>query len=251
MRTLAPLTFCCSLLLAAGLGAQAVAGSFSPNPAPPGVPITFTGTDASGQGLNLPSPCGWFRIHQGSQAGPIVPLGIGCPQVIVPVPPNGTFAFTWDQLDANSQLVPPDTYWFETRAWDQGFGTLHVNWFCISIQPAGAPALTAAGPARVGQTTPLQIAAPAEAGALWIVACSLDSNSPISAFGLDTCLSLPLFLEPFTTPLGVLDGSGSSSGLALVLPNVPLLLWQGIHVQSVILGAMPVLTNDLSFTIQP
>ena len=248
-----PTTFAllASLLFSAGASAQAVAGAFSPNPAPPGVPVTFTGTDALGQGLNLPSPCTWYRIHQGTQSGPVVPLGGGCPAVIVPVAPNGTFSFTWDQRNAAGQFVAPGTYWFETLAWDQGFQTLHTNWFCISIQPAGAPALTAAGPARVGQSTPLQITAPSEAGALWIVACSLDSNAPISVFGVDTCLSLPLFLEPFTTPRGVLDATGNSTGLALVLPNVPQFLWQGLHVQSLILGAAPVMTNDLSFTIQP
>jgi hypothetical protein len=250
MRKLPPFVHW-SLLLTPALGAQVVAGAFAPNPAAPGVPITFTGTDALGQGLNLPSPCGWYRIHQGSQTGPIVPLPGGCLQVIVPIAPNGTFSFTWDQRDATGQFVPPGTYWYETRVWDQPLATLHVNWFCISIQPAGAPALTAAGPARVGQTTPLQITAPGQGSALWIVACSLDSNTPLSVFGLDTCLSLPLFFEPFTTPLGVLDAGGSSTGLALVLPNAPQLLWQGLHVQSVILGAVPVMTNDVSFTIQP
>src|SRR5262245_49002251 len=60
--------FCAALLLStAAVQAQVVAGSFSPNPAPIGVPVTFTGTEAAGQGVQLPSPCGWYRIHQGSQ----------------------------------------------------------------------------------------------------------------------------------------------------------------------------------------
>ena len=87
MRTLVICLF--PMLLTAGLSAQTVAGSFSPNPVAPGVPVTFTGTDASGHGVNLPSPCGWYRIHQGSQTGPIVNLGIFCIQVIVPIAANG------------------------------------------------------------------------------------------------------------------------------------------------------------------
>jgi hypothetical protein len=172
--------------------------------------------------------------------------------VIVPVAPNGTFSFTWDQLDANNQPVPPGTYWFEVRTWDTAFSTLHVNWFSISIQPLGAPAITAAGAAHIGQNTPLQISVPSEPGALWIAACSLDSNTPFTLFGLEFSLSIPVFLEPFTAPFGLLDATGNSSGLELVVPGAPHVLWQGLHVQSLILGAAgPVITNDLSFTIQP
>jgi hypothetical protein len=247
MRTSAICLF--PMLLTAGLSAQTVAGSFSPNPVAPGVPVTFTGTDASGHGVNLPSPCGWYRIHQGSQTGPIVNLGIFCIQVIVPVAPNGTFSFTWNQRDSTSQFVPPGTYWFETRVWDSGFTTLSIDWFCISIQPAGAPALTASGPARLGLSTPLQVSAPSEPGALWIVAASLSSNNPIFP---GACLSDPIFFEPFTAPIGVLDGSGLSSGLALLVPGSPVALYQGIHVQSLIFGASSLLlTNDVSFTVQP
>jgi hypothetical protein len=239
-------------LLAATAPAQAVAGSFSPNPVAPGVPVTLTCTDATGQGLNLPSPCTWYEIHQGSQAGPVVPLGIGCPAVIVPIAPNGTFQFTWDQLDANGRLVPPGLYWFETRAWDPQFSVLHTNWFCISIQPPGAPALTAAGPARRGQATALSIAAPTEPGAVWIAAAAFTSNTPFSIFGLDTCLSLPAFLDPIMAPIGALDGNGNSSGMALVIPNSPVVLWQSLHVQALLVGNSGLrLTNDLSFTVQP
>jgi hypothetical protein len=235
------------MLLTAGLSAQTVAGSFSPNPVAPGVPVTFTGTDATGQGVNLPSPCGWYRIHQGSQTGPIVNLGIFCIQVIVPVAPNGTFSFTWNQRDSTGQFVPPGLYWFETRVWDAGFQNLSIDWFCISIQAPGVPALTASGPARLGLPAPLQVTAPSEPGALYIAVASLTSNNPIPG----TCLSDPLFLSPFASGIGVLDGSGSSSGLALLVPGSPVALYQGIHVQSLILGTTWALTNDVSFTVQP
>lgn len=237
--------------LAASVHAQAVAGSFAPNPVAPGVPVTLTCTDATGQGLQLPSPCTWYRIHQGSQTGPDVTPGAFCPTVIVPVPPNGTFQFTWNQLDANGRPMQPGTYWFLTRAWDSAFSVLHENWFCISVQPAGAPALTATGPARLGQATALQIAAPGHAGALHIAACSFTSNNPVSFFGLDTCLSLPAFLDTLVAPIGVLDGAGNSAGMALVIPNVPIALWQSLHVQALLVGGSMVLTNDLSFTVQP
>ncbi|HEX5051946.1 MAG TPA: hypothetical protein VFZ65_09255 [Planctomycetota bacterium] len=238
--------------LAASLAAQTIAGGFSPNPVAPGVPVTLTCTDAAGFGLQLPSPCSWFTIHQGSQTGPAIQLGLACPTVIVPVAPHGTFSFAWDQRDATGAFVPPGTYWFEARAWDNGFFVLHRDWFCISIQPAGAPALTAAGPARIGLQTPLQISAPTEPGAIWVAAASLSSNDPIVAPGLATCLSEPLFLGPFTSPIGVLDGGGNSSGLELIVPGAPIVLYQGLHVQALLFGSTGLaLTNDVSFTIQP
>src|SRR5436190_4545349 len=124
------------LLFATAIPAQGVAGSFSPNPVAPGALVTLTCTDATGGGLQLSSPCTWFDIHQGSQAGPVVQLGLACPTVIVPIAPNGTFQFTWNQMDQNGRTVAPGSYWFETRAWDATFSVQHVNWFCISIQPA-------------------------------------------------------------------------------------------------------------------
>lgn len=243
------LPFLCSLSV---VSAQTIAGSFSPNPVPPGVPLTLTCTDAAGAGLQLSSPCTWYSIHQGSQAGPIVDLGIACPAVIVPVPPNGTFSFTWDQRDSTGAFVPPGNYWVETRAWDNGFVVLHTDWFCISIQPAGVPALTAAGPARLGMNTPLAIAAPGMPSAIWVAAASLTSNAPIVVPGLNICLDVPYFIGPFTLPVGVLDGAGNSSGLELIVPGVPSALWQGLHVQVLLLGGSGLaMTNDLSFTVQP
>ena len=238
--------------LAAPAGAQAIAGSFSPNPVAPGVPFTLTITDATGQGLTLSSPCTWFQIHQGAQTGPFVSINVACPAVLVPVPPNGTYAFTWDQRDDTGQLVPPGTYWFDAHAWSSGFTTLYRDWFCISIQPPGEPALTAAGAAHLGQNTPLQISAPAQANALYIAAASLSSNDPITVPGLATCLSAPIFIGPFTAPVGALDGGGSSNGLELIVPAAPSALWQGLHVQALLLGNNGLaLTNDLSFTVQP
>lgn len=234
------------------LPAQTVAGSFSPNPVAPGVPVTFTGTDAGGQGIHLPSPCSWFRIHAGSQTGPIVNLGLSCPAVLVPVAANGTFSFVWDQRDDMGQLVAPGLYWFEVRAYDNGFTTAYTDWFCISIQPPGAPALFAAGPARLGQNNLLRITAPGQGGAIWVAAASLSSNAPIVVPGLDICLGDPLFFGPFTTPVGGLDAGGNSSGLELIVPAAPSVLWQGLHVQALLFGASGLLvTNDLSFTIQP
>lgn len=236
----------------AALSAQRVSAEFSPNPAPPGAAITMTCTDATGQGLNLPSPCTWYRIHQGTQGGPVVPLAVGCPTVIVPVAPNATFQLQWDQRDGNGQLVSPGRYWIEVRTWDSAFSLLVVDWFCISIQAANEPALTAAGPVRLGQVTPLAIAAPQQPGALHLAAAALSMNQPLSAFGIDTCLGLPLFLDPLAVPIGVLDGAGNSSGLAIGIPNVPVALRQAIHVQALLTGPAGMqTTNALSFTIQP
>src|SRR5262245_62054794 len=237
--------------LAAAAPAQAIAGSFSPNPASPGVPITLTCTDTTGQGCVLSSPCGWFTIHRGGQAGPAVPLGLFCQQVLVPVGPNGTFAFTWNQRDSSGVFVPPDSYWFEVRTFDNGFN-VRTDWFCIAIQPANAPALTATGPARVGMVTPMQVSAPSEPGALFVAALAFTANVPIVVFGLQTCLDASVTLDFLVAPIGALDALGQSAGLALNVPNTPIALWQGAHVQSMIFGtAGPQLTNSIAFTVQP
>ena len=183
-----------TMCLAASSGAQAVAGSFSPNPVTPGAPVTFTGTDATGLGLNLPSPCTWFTIHQGTPTGPVVQLGIGCPAVIVPVAPNGTFFFTWDQLDASGALVAPGLYWFETFVFDPSFGATFTDFFCISIQPAGDPSLVMNGVVKVGQSTGLTVNSPADPNRPYLTALSLTSNTPFALSGLQFCLSIdPLF----------------------------------------------------------
>src|SRR5262245_38014580 len=231
--------------------APAIAGRSQPNPAPPGVPITLTCTDTTGLGCVLPSPCTWFTIHRGGQAGPIVPLGLFCPAVLRPVAPNGTFAFTWDQRDDLGAFVPPDSYWFEIRTFDSGFN-VRTDWFCISIQPPNAPALTAAGPARVGMVTPLQVSAPQEPGALFVAALAFSANVPIVVFGLQTCLDASVSLDFLVAPIGGLDALGQSAGLALNVPNTPIALWQGAHVQSLIFGTAGLqLTNSVAFTVQP
>jgi len=241
-----------AVALAAAAPAQAIAGSFQPNPAPPGVPITLTCTDTTGLGAVLPSPCTWFTIHRGGQTGPIVPLGLFCPAVLVPVAPNGTFSFTWNQRDDLGALVPPDSYWFEVRTFDTGFTGVRTDWFCISIQPANAPALTAAGPARIGQVTPLQLSAPLEPGAPFIAALAFSSNVPLVVFGLQSCLDASLSLDFLIAPIGALDALGQSAGLALSVPNTPFALWQGAHVQALLAGTAGLqLTNSVAFTVQP
>ena len=52
--------------------------------------------------------------------------------------------------------------------------------------------------------------------------------------------------------LGVLDGAGNSSGLELVVPGAPSVLWQSLHAQVLLFGPSGLrMTNDLSFTVQP
>ncbi|MGE3171730.1 MAG: hypothetical protein AB7O97_03830 [Planctomycetota bacterium] len=232
--------------------AQVHSASFTPNPVAPGQSVTMTVTDATGFGCNLSSPCGWYRIHQGSQTGPQISLGLFCPQVIVPVPPNGTFSFTWDQRDDTGALVPPGVYWVEVRTLDVPLSAFRSDWFCISIQPATAPALTATGPVRIGQVTPIQVSAPSEPGAIYLTAVGFSANAPIVLPGLDICMAAPLYLDFVVAPIGALDLAGQSSGLAIVLPNAPVGIWQALHVQTLLSGPSGlVVTNSLTFTIQP
>lgn len=239
-----------ALGLAAGVAAQDLSGELSPNPAAPGEPVAFTITDATGQGLTLSSPCSFFTIHQGAQDGPDVGLSVACPAVLVGVEPHGSYGFTWDQRDRDGNLVPPGRYWFQAQAWEPGFGRLLTEWFCLSIQGPDEPALRAAGPARVGETTPMKLSSTADAGAPYLAALSLSSNDPVSAFGLETCLSLPVFVTFLVHPFGFLDASGQSD-LAVQVPDIPQIRSLGFHVQALVAGRVWRMTNDLSFSIRP
>jgi hypothetical protein len=236
--------------LAAATAAQSVSATIAPNPALPGVPITITGNDTTGSGLQLPSPCTWVAIHRGSQTGPVVNTGLGCPAVLVPIASYGSFQLTWDQTD-DGVPVPPGAYWLEVRTLDILATTFRTDWFCISIQQATDAALTAAGPVRVGMVTPLQISAPQEPGAIYLAAVAFSANDPISVFGLDTCLQPPIVIDLLAAPLGALDGNGNSQGLQLQIPNTPIATFQGVHVQALLAGSTLLLTNSLTFTIQP
>jgi hypothetical protein len=240
-----------ALVLAAPAAAQAVSLEFTPDPVPPAVPVTLTGTNASAASIVLPSPCTWVRIHQGSQAGPVVGPNGGCITLPITVLSGGMFTQQWNQLDPNSAPVPPGSYWAETRVYDANFTAIQTNWFCFTILAPGAPALTAAGPAQRGQSTALQIAAPSAAGGFWFCALSLDSNNPVTVLGLPTCLSLPVTGDAFTNSFGMLDGQGRSAGLALNVPNLAFLQYRGLQVQAMLQGPAGLqLTNGLSFTVR-
>src|SRR5947207_11260717 len=103
-------TFLAVALLATPVAAQAVSLEFTPDPAPPGVAVTITGTNATAADIVLSSPCGWLTIHRGSQTGPVVGPNLSCPAVLVGVPPGGAFRVQWDQRDPNGALVLPGNY---------------------------------------------------------------------------------------------------------------------------------------------
>jgi len=250
------------LLCAPLAGAQVISASFSPNPAPPGVPVTVTGTDATGGGLALACPCCWYEIHAGSPTGPVVSLGIFCPSVIVPVGPNGNFAFTWNQKDDTGSFVPPGQYWFVLKAWDPGFTSISQDFFCLSIQGPSEPALRNTSPAQVGMPLGLEIDAPVQTGAFYLTVASFTSNNPLPnpAGGL-TCIDFDILFQISLAPgtpgvfdnfKGFLDGSGKSSGMSLNLPSIPSLAHQPLKLQSFLLaGPSIVSTSGLSLTIAP
>lgn len=260
IKTLATSLFA-SCALTAGLDAQAIAGSFSPNPAELGDVITFTGTDSRGFGFFLGTPCSWHLVHQGTQDGPLIDIVQGCGQIVVPVAPSGSHSITWDQMDFHGNAVPPGKYWFEIKSGSGLDGSLRVDWFCLEIRTAASdPALRQASPAQVGAVVPLEIEAPDDPFALYRVVASFTSNNPLRALGLDFCVSpdpllLWSLLQPsslFTEGIGILDGAGKSTGLAVNIPNNPALAYQGFHLQAVLITASgSVLTNDLSLTILP
>ena len=253
-----------SLFLAPTLAAQAVSGSFSPNPAFPGERITFTGTDATGRGFNISSPCAWYRIHAGTPDGPLVPLGLVCPliTIVVPVPPDGSYSIEWDQTTyepATGRVpVPPGLYWFEIVSHAPVTYAPSTDYFCISIQDPGAPALMQTGPVQLGSPASLEISSPSDPLALYALAASWTSNRPMLSIGVclspDSLLNLSLARPNavFVNGSGLLDGAGRSQGVAVRIPDLPALAYRGFHVQAVIGTSTGLkITNDLSLTIRP
>lgn len=242
-------------VLLAPLSAQAVSVEFSPNPPSQGALVTIVGTDQTGRGVTLPSPCTWVRIHQGSQAGPVVGPNGFCPAVLVPIPPNASFRLQWDQLDGNGRPLPAGDYWFETRVWDPSLSNLMVDWFCLRVMPPQStdPLLRAAGQAQIGQVTQLALASPAHGNGVFFLAASLSSNNPVQAFGLQTCLSQPITADLFLPAFGPLDPSGASPSIGMAIPNLPAIRFWGLQVQALVSDlalANPQLTNPQSFTIR-
>ena len=252
------------LATAAAAHGQDIAVEITPSPALPGEPITVLANDATGAGLNLGSPCTWYEFHRGTPDGPVITFDIVCPGVVIPVGPFGSFGVVWDQTDASAggALVPPGTYWVRLAAWDPGFTTLYEDWACLSIQAAGAPALTRSTEAKLGASLDLEVSSPAHPGAIYVAAASLTSNHPIAlpSVGL-TCIDVdPVLVFSLTDPatfqnfLGVLDGAGQSSGLSIQIPNLPGLAYQPLKVQAFLLSegsSTVVATNGLAVSIEP
>lgn len=237
------------LSFAAPLAAQNLAGEFTPSVAPIGTPVTFTITDSTGQGLNLPSMCTWYAIFQGSQTGPRLTLPGFCLTVLVPVAPGGSASYTWDQRDNGSQ-VPAGNYWFRASVWDSTISRQFIDWFCLTLVDPGDPTFTMQAPAQLGQTVPFAIQAPQQPSAIHYVAMSFSSNNPVTLPGLATSLSLPIFTG-MQNGLGALDAQGNSTGIALSIPNLPALHNRGLHAQALLLSNSSLLvTNDVSITLR-
>ena len=160
--------------------------------------------------------------------------------------------FLWDQRDVHGAFVPPGEYWWEVIVWEPFYAAQRVDWFCLTVQPPGAPALTEASPARIGTAATMALTAPTEPGALYIAGFSFSSNQPVDVLGLPSCLSLPILIGGVRQGIGFLDGSGNAPDLAVDLPAMPGLVGLGYHVQVLLSGASGLrLTNDLAQTILP
>ncbi len=222
----------------------------TPNPAPIGAPITVTVTDSSGVGIQLPSSCTWFDVRQGSQSGPIVGPGGFCAQVIVPVGPNQSFSFGWDQTNSSTGLqVPPGRYWIRTNVFTSTFATIN-DWFCVDIQDPSEPSMTANGIVQVNNLTTFDVSSPAHPNELYGVLFSFDQNTPLAVPGIiDLCLSAPIF----SVGSGTLDGTGFDNSFQFFVPNQSALAFSGFHLQTIIVDQSLnfIDTNALSLTIQP
>lgn len=252
----------CLLLATSHLAGQgAISATVTPNPAPPGTPVNILVTDASGQGLTFHSSCVVREVRAGTPTGPTV-FTPSCLITIITLFPGQTIGDTWNQQDNAGVQVPDGTYWLKVRY--TSAGTMTDEWFSVEI--TGDPAfpsltVTPGSGAVIGQTLSLDLSAPGAAGNPYVAAVALTTNQGQSAGSLfvhlDPDFLFSLSITDPANPLfnnlqGLLDGTGSATGIGLNLPNAPALQRLPLHVQALVQAAATgfQLTNTVHLTIQ-
>lgn len=194
------------------LAAVAAAQTPAPTPWPLGALVPWTQAN-DGPGLvqyGLCSP----TVTDATSA--IVQQGI-CAAVIVFLPPGETFTSWWDQRDQNGQPVLPGVYFVGGRPFAIGAST-------SGLSMLGAP--------HVGVARNVELTAPGQAGAPYVLAASFSATNGIP---LGCALTFPLDADPllgasisgspfFPGFVGVLDNDGRTTAPAIVLPKQPWLI---------------------------
>ncbi len=232
----------CSLALAFALplGAQTVAATTSPDPAPNGGVVTLT-IKAGAGAINLPNSAGYWAVHMDTPTGPIVPGNMSLP-VIVTVPAFGTYTTQWQAPLLLTSA--PATFFIEVRAWNANYSAQTTDFFPVTVNQPEA-VLFELYPALQGQPWQLALGAPTHPAAPYIAAISMTTNTGITAPGgahiaLDAD---PLFALSFPQPMpglfigmqGVLDFMGASPPIVTLIPIVPALASMPLHIQAAVL----------------
>ncbi len=258
-------TLCVLVVAAAGVHAQTplLSCQISPNPAVPGMALTYT-VEATVVGA-LQTGCGISEIRQGSPSGPIVWQPFFCPLILIPVGPGAPWTGTFQTLANNGSPLAPGTY-YAIINWN-GQGALQPAG-CFPFRLDGAvgypdPVLSASGNLVGGQTTTFTLSSPTDPGALYICAASmttctgwllpngshvaLDMNDPV--FPLSYPVPLPGVFNGFS---GVLDGSGSTSAISVSVPLGFVPTGNPGAVQAAVIDTQGniKLSNALTFSIQ-
>ncbi|MAG56344.1 MAG: hypothetical protein CMJ83_08650 [Planctomycetes bacterium] len=238
------------LLTAAGFAsAQQPTFTVTPDTAGPGMARVVRVTAPNGATVIVGFPmCLFTSVHVGGPGGAAVASN-NCPTPTpTSVSPCGIIDAPWSPPAA----LGPRTYWLRCD-WTIG-GTPGTSWVDFRIEQPGDPVLTQLNQPELDSTWPLAVSAPALAGAAYVAAASFTTDVGIpSSFGVISVDPDPLFWLSFPAPFpglflgfqGALDGNGAAS-LGVVIPCIPALECNGIHVQVVIVPVSgPVLTNCL------
>lgn len=235
MRTIAFLVLVC----AATAHAQALHGVFSPAIPLAGTTVVVRMTNGSTQNAVLSSGCGYNAVVSGSPAGPIAFQPFICPLILITIAPCGS-----RNLNLNlPATLTPGTYYVRVDYRLNGAGPLMQDFLPFDVGGGNKPVLSSTSVPQLGTIYDANINAPLWPSAIYFGAASFTTNTgiplpPSNFIALDFDLLFQLsFPAPdpflFNNLQGVLDMAGQTSvPLQVIIPNVPVLLWQGITLQA-------------------
>lgn len=251
----------CVALLGVTLSAQSLDVTISPNPAVAGATITISAKSAI-PNVWTPGGCLVTGIRQGSPTGPLV-AGFPCTFLGVAVPQCGTAGSPRQSMWTPSASLAPGLYYAQIATTNGLYGPLYpTQYYAITVAaPATAPTLAIGGTASVGAVVPVTLNAPSNPSDVFVVAMSGSTNAGFFASGAFISLdydpillasldgSYPTVFQNFS---GLLDAVGSSTGVALSIPQIPGLACAPLFLQGVVIpnAAQAIIpTNVVTFFV--
>lgn len=216
----------------------------------PGETVTVTITNNSNTYYELPNPCTWLAIFQGTPNGTFIPQSTFCIQIPVPLPAGSSASITWDQIDGSTGApVPPGRYWLRVNAADPATFTRHDTWACIEVQSANDPTLTVTGTTQIGTFDIIDVSAPLTPSIPYATFFSFSVRNPLTIPGfLDLCLEAPIF----QLDVGALNAAGDAPPYPFGIPNDVSIIGTEYHLQTVLVdGVQLVTTNAKAHTVRP